>query len=279
MGMLRGLLQLRRDDQLAGPDAAAVPARAPGGDPRPRRRHRDPPGRHRRRQGRSRRCSNTPSSPSARSPVRPTPRWTRRSDLIESAKQVVIYGGEGTRAGTRRGAGALGDAEGAGRLRVPRQGRARARQPRGRRDDRAPRLGRRDRGAREVRPDDHARQRLPVSRVHPGRCDDHPGRRSAASPRPPREDRPRPGRRCRRDPARAAAAAEAEIGLVVPRRRGEEAREGGQEPPHLRRPPGLRRGPSPRDGRRRALASWPSRTPSSRSTPACATCGAPATWR
>ncbi len=90
-------------------------------------------------------------------------------DMIESAKQVVIYGGEGTRAGTRRGAGALGHAEGAGRLCVSRQGRARARQPRGGRDDRAPRLGRRDRGAREVRPDDHARQRLPIPGLHPGR--------------------------------------------------------------------------------------------------------------
>ncbi len=50
--------------------------------------------------------------------------------------------------GTRRGTGALGHAEGAGCLCVPRQGRARARQPRGGRDDRPPRLGRRDRGAR-----------------------------------------------------------------------------------------------------------------------------------
>ena len=76
-GHVRRLLQLRRDDQLAGSDAAAVPARAAGGDPRPRRRDGDPSRRHRRRQGRRSRCSNTPSSPIAPSRVRPTRRWTR----------------------------------------------------------------------------------------------------------------------------------------------------------------------------------------------------------
>ncbi len=48
---------------------------------------------------------------------------------------------------------------------------------------------------------------FPYRAFIPGRSEDHPGRRSAASPRAPGEDRPRPGRRRRRDPAGAAAEA------------------------------------------------------------------------
>ena len=93
------------------------------------------------------RCSSTRSSPSGRV-IRPTDAaLDRAAALIDGAEKVAIYGGEGTRDARDEVLAALADAAGAGRLRLPRQGRARARQPRGGRHDRAARLGRRDQGA------------------------------------------------------------------------------------------------------------------------------------
>ena len=69
----------------------------------------------------------------------------RAAELVGKAKKIAIYGGDGTRARARRGARAVAEAAGTGRLRLPRQGRAGARQPQRRRHDRPARLGRRRR--------------------------------------------------------------------------------------------------------------------------------------
>ena len=124
-------------------------------------------------------------------------------ELVSQAEKIAIHGGEGTRDARDEVLRLSRHPAGAGVVRLPRQGRARGRQPGRRRDDRPARLGRRDRGARRLRPAVHARHRLPVPRIPAGREDDHPGRRQAAAPRPPGRGRPRARRRRRRDAAGA----------------------------------------------------------------------------
>ena len=131
----------------------------------------------------------------------------------------------------------------------------------------------------DVRPAAHAGHRLPVSRVPPRRSKDHPGRRPAArtsgagrtSTSASSATSARRCARCCRGSSRTDRTRRSSTAITEHHAKAVEG------PADLRRPQGLGRGPAAGDGRRRALASWPSRTPSSPSTPACATSGAPAT--
>ncbi len=138
-------------------------------------------------------------------------------------------------------------------VRLPRQGRARGRQPVRGRDDRAARLGRRHRGAGRLRPAAHARHRLPVPRVPAVREDDHPGRRQAAAPRSAGGRRPRARRRRRRDAAGPDPAARGtRTDTHVPRQDRQAPPQEVEGHPDLRHPRGQRRGPAARDGGDRA---------------------------
>ena len=152
--------------------------------------------------------------------IRPTDAdLDRAAALIAKAEQDRDLRRRGHAPRARRGARAVAQAARPDRLRIPRQGRARSRQPERRRHDRAARLGRRHRGARPCRPRADARHRLLLPRLPAGAPDDHPGRRQRLPPRASGERRSRPHRRRRRDAACAAAPAAAAHRFVVPRSR------------------------------------------------------------
>ena len=204
------------------------------------------PGRHRGPDRRARRCCGHPVL-TDRPVIRPERRSAREGGAADRRGQEdrdPRRRGHARRA--RRGAPALRDPAGPDLLRLPRQGRARGRQPGRGRDDRSAGLGRRHRGAGRVRPPADAGHRLPVPRVPAVGKDDHPGRRQAAAPRPPGRGRPRPGRGRRRDAARADPAAREAHGLALPRRGGQAPPRDGQGHPDLRQPRGHGKGCGPR---------------------------------
>ena len=140
----------------------------------PTRRRRPGPGRDHDQQGRARSSSSAATAPA-----------TPRAEVLELSDKLKAPD----------------------RLRLPRQGRARGRQPERGRDDRTPRLGRGHRGAPALRSRADARDRLLLPRLPAGLADDHPGRRQRVAPRPAGERRPRPHRRRGGDAAGPAPAA------------------------------------------------------------------------
>ena len=180
----------------------------------------------------------------------------------------------------RRGRGPGREAQGAGRLQLPRQGVGRARQPQRRGHDRAARLGRCLQGDARVRRPPAARHGLPLRELHADGPQDRPDRPPRRAAGPAVEARPGPVRRRPRDDPGPAAAGGAEGRPGVSGRHARTAPGRAAEAPRLRRsrrqaaadPPRVRRRHAGRAGRpgRRVHHRYRDVLPSG----APATCGA-----
>ncbi len=127
-GHLLRLHQLLRPVVHAGSDAAHLRAGPPGSDPRARGGHGDRPRGRRGPDGRARDAAPSRAHrPTGQPAHRRRPRQGGRARLARQEDRHPRRGGDAS--GARRGPPPLRDAEGAGVLRLPRQGRARGRQP------------------------------------------------------------------------------------------------------------------------------------------------------
>ena len=179
----------------------------------------------------------------------------------------------GARPAHRAGRGA----EGAGGARVPRQGVRGVRQPVRRGDDRADRVQLRVPGHGALRRAGHARHRLPLPAVPPGRGPGGPGRRAGRADRQAGAGAGAAGRHGQGHGRRAAAAAGAQgrFGAPGPDDRALPAGPGpaGQAGPR----PGQRLAAAPAVRRGHRSTGWPPRTRSSPSTSAPRASGRPVT--